>query len=76
MLALGGGPLVEMDTIELDDWLMELGPHFIGAEVQRDWAFICSYRTCFAFSLDDVEDYKGKSIHIEFEDDHPIFKRP
>lgn len=38
------------------------------------WACICSYPSCFAFSLDDVKGYKGRPIHILFEDDHLIFR--
>ena len=30
----------------------------------------------FSFSLQDLESYKRKPIHIQLEDNHPIFRRP
>jgi hypothetical protein len=69
-------PLVERETTEFDDWPLELGPHLTGAEARKVRAFIRSYRRCFAFSLQDLEGYKRKPIHIQLEDDHPIFWRP
>ena len=76
MLAPGGSLLVEKETTKFDDWPLELGPHLTGAEARKVRAFIRSYRRCFAFSLQDLEGYKGKPIHIQLEDDHPIFWRP
>ena len=67
---------MEKETTEFDDWPLELGPHLTGAEARKVRAFIRSYRRCFAFSLQDLEGYKGKPIHIQLEDDHPIFRRP
>ena len=67
---------MKRETTEFDDWPLELGPHLIGAKARKIRVFICSYRRCFAFSLQDLENYKGKSIHIQLEDDHPIFQRP
>lgn len=52
-----------------------LGPHLTGAEARRVRALICSYRGCFAFSLEDLEGYRGKPIHIQLEDDRPCFRR-
>ena len=37
---------------------------------------IHSYRKCFNFNPQDLEGYKGKSIHIQLEDNHLIFWRP
>lgn len=76
MPACSGAPLVKKETTEFDDWPLELGPHLTGAEARRVRAFIRSYRSCFAFSLEDLEGYRGKPIHIQLEDDHPIFRRP
>ena len=76
MLAPGGSLLVEKETTKFDDWPLELGPHLTGAEARKVRAFIRSYRRCFVFSLQDLEGYKGKPIHIQLEDDHPIFWRP
>ena len=64
MPACSGTPLVKVETTEFDNWPLELGPHLTGAEAQRVRAFICTYRGCFAFSLEDLEGYKGKPIHI------------
>ena len=72
----GESSSVEKETTEFDDWPLELGPHLTGAEARRVRAFIRSYRGCFAFSLQDLEGYRGKPIHIQLEDDHPIFRRP
>jgi hypothetical protein len=69
-------PLVERETTEFDDWPLELGPHLTGVEARKIRAFIRSYHRCFAFSLQDLEGYKRKPIHIQLEDDHPIFWRP
>ena len=71
-----GFPLVQKETIEFDNWPLELGPHLTSVEARKVRAFICSYRRCFAFSLHDLESYEGKSIHIQLEDDHLIFRRP
>ena len=68
--------MVEKETTEFDDWPLELGPYLTGAEARRIRAFIRSYRSCFAFSLQDLEGYRGKPIHIQLEDNHPIFRRP
>ena len=68
--------LVERETTKFDDWPLELGPHVIGIEAWKVRAFIRSYRRCFAFSLQDLKGYKNKPIHIQLEDDHPIFRRP
>ena len=65
---------MERETIKFDDWPLELGPHVIGAEARKIHAFIRSYRRCFTFSLQDLEGYKRKSIHIQLEDNHPIFE--
>jgi hypothetical protein len=62
-----------METTEFDDWPLELGLHLTGAEARNVRAFIRSYRRCFSFSLQDLGGYKGKPIHIQLEDDHPIF---
>ena len=67
---------MEKETTEFDGWPLEMEPHLTGAEARKVRAFIRSYRTCFAFSLHDLEGYKGKPIHIQLEDDHPIFRRP
>ena len=53
---------MEKDTIEFDDWPLELGPHLSGAEARKVRVFIRLYRRCFAFSLQDLEGYKRK-IH-------------
>ena len=76
MPACSGTLSVRMETTKFDDWPLELGPHLIGAEARTVRAFICAYRGCFAFSLEDLEGYKGKPNHIQLEDDHPIFRRP
>ena len=76
MAAPNAGPLVDEETTEFNDWPLELEPHLTSAESRKVRAFICSYRSCFAFCLNDLEGYKGKSIHIQLEDDHPIFRRP
>ena len=76
MPALGGFPLVKRKTTKFDDWPLELGPHLTSAEARKVRAFICLYRRCFAFSLQDLKGYKRKPIHIHLEDDHPIFWRP
>ena len=76
MPACSGSQLVKKETTEFDDWPLELGPHLTGAEARRVRDFIRSYRSCFAFSLEDLEGYRGKPIHIQLEDDHPIFRRP
>ena len=76
MPAHGGSPTVEKESTEFDDWPLELGPHLTGAEARRVRAFIRSYRSCFAFSLQDLEGYRGNSVHIHLEDDPPIFKQP
>ena len=76
MPALSGSPMVEKESTEFDDWPLDIGPHLTGAEARRVRAFIRSYRSCFAFSLQDLEGYTGKPIHIQLEDDHPIFRRP
>ena len=65
-----------METTEFNDSPLELGPHLTGTEARKVRAFIRAYSSCFAFSLEDLEGYKGKPIHIWFEDDHPIFRRP
>jgi hypothetical protein len=67
---------VERETTKFDDWPLELGPHFTRNEARNVRAFIRSYCRCFSFSLQDLEGYKGKPIHIQLEDDHPIFRRP
>ena len=56
--------------------VIKLGSHLVGAEARKIWVFIFSYHKCFAFSLHDLEGFKGKSIHIQLEDDHPIVWRP
>jgi len=71
-----GDPLVEKKITEFDNWPLELGPNLTSAEARRVRAFICLYRSCFAFSFQDLEGYKGKPVHIHLEDDHPIFRRP
>ena len=71
----GGSSTVEKETTEFDDWPLEMGPHLTDVEARKVQAFIRSHRTCFAFSLHDLEGYKGKPIHIQLEDDHPIFCR-
>ena len=76
MPACSGAPLTGEESTEFDDWPMELGPHLTCAEARRIRALIRSYRSCFAFSLEDLEGYRRKPIHIQLEDDHPIFRRP
>ena len=49
--------------------------HLTSAKAQKIQAFIHSYRKCFVFSLQDLEGYKRKPIHIQLEDDHPILRR-
>jgi len=44
-------------------------------EAHKMRAFICSYWTCFAFKLTDLEGYKGKPLRIQLEDDHLVFRR-
>jgi hypothetical protein len=68
--------LKKRDTTKFDDWPLELGPHLTSAEAQSMQIVIRSYRSCFAFSLHGLEGYKGKSIWIQLEDDHSIFRRP
>ena len=72
----GGAPLVERGTTKFDDWPLELGPHLTCVEARKVRAFIRLYCRCFAFSVQDLEGYKGKPIHIQLEDVHPIFQRP
>ena len=72
----GGSPLVERETTKFDNWSLELGLHLTSVEARKVRAFIRSYRSCFAFSLHDLKGYKGKPIHIQLEDNHPIFWRP
>ena len=83
-------PLVEKETTKFDDWPLELGPHFTGAEARtligtrsyqasapkRGLTDTRSYRRCFVLSLQDLEVYKRKPIHIQLEDYHHIFWRP
>ena len=76
MLAPNGNPSMKKETTEFDNWPIEVGPKFTGAEAQKVRAFIRSYRNCFVFSLHDLEGYKGKRVRIQLEDDHRIFKRP
>jgi len=71
-----GDLLVKKEIIEFDNCPLELGPDLTDAKAQRVWAFICSYHSGFVFSLQDLEGYKGKHVHIHVEDNHPIFKRP
>ena len=66
---------MEREATEFNNWPLELGPHLTGAEAQKVRVFIRSYCRCFAFSLHDLKGYKGKPIHIQLEDDHPIFHR-
>ena len=65
---------MERESTKFDDWPLELGPHLIGAETWKIRVFIRLYRRCFAFSLQDLEGYKGKPTHIHLEDEHPIFE--
>ena len=67
---------MERKTIKFDGWPLELDPHLIGVESWKIQAFIRSYYSYFVFSLQDLEDYKGKPIHIQLEGDHPIFWKP
>ena len=62
--------------MEFDDWRIEVGPKLTCAEARKVLAFIRFYRNCFAFSLHDLKEYKGKHVRIQLEDDHPIFRRP
>ena len=39
-------------------------------------AFICSYGAYSAFKFTNLDDYEGKPVRIQLEDDHPIFRRP
>ena len=59
-----------------EDWEMDIGMGLTGAEARKVRAFICSYRSCFAFKLIDLEGYKGRPVIIQLEDDHPVFRRP
>ena len=61
---------MEKETTEFDDWPIDVGPKLTGAEARKVRAFIRSYRNCFAFSLHDLEGYKGKPIRIQLEDDY------
>ena len=72
MLAPSGNPSTKKETTEFDDWPIEVGPKLTSAEARKIRAFVRSYRNCFAFSLHDLEGYKGKPIRIQLEDDHPI----
>ena len=63
--ASGGSSSIEMETTKFDDWPFELGPHLTSAEARKVRAFICSYRRCFIFSLQDLEGYKEKPIHVQ-----------
>ena len=56
---------MERETTKFHEWPSKLGPHFIGVEIRKVKAFICSYGRCFASSLENVEGYKGKPIHIQ-----------
>ena len=76
MPTLDGSPLVERKTTKFYNWPLELGLHLTGTETWKVRAFIRSKRRCFAFSLQNLETYKGQPIHIQLEDDHPIFRRP
>jgi hypothetical protein len=76
VLAPSGNTSMKKETTEFDDWPIEVGPKLTGAEARKVRAFIRSYRNFFAFSLHDLEGYKSKSVHIQLEDDHPIFRRP
>ena len=59
-----------------NDWEMDIGMGLTSAELRKVRAFISSYRECFAFRLTDLEGYKGKSVRIQLEDDHPVSRRP
>jgi hypothetical protein len=76
VLAPSGNPSMKKETTKFDDWPIEVEPKLTGAEVQKIRAFIRSYRNYFAFSLQDLEGYKGKHVRIQLEDDHPILRRP
>ena len=67
---------MERETTKFDDWPLELGHHLIGAETQKIRVFICSCRMYFSFSIQGLEGYKEKPIHIKLEDNHLIFQRP
>ena len=67
---------MKKETTKFDDWPLELGPHFTSTKARKVRTFIRSCRKCFVFSLHDLESYKEKPIHIQLEDDHPIFRRP
>ena len=69
----GGFPLLEKEITKFYDWSLELGPRLTSAEAWKVRAFMRSYSRCFAFSLQDLEGYEGKPIHIQLEDNHPIF---
>ena len=71
----GGFPLLKKETTEFDDWPLELGPYLTNAEARKIRAFIHSHCRCFAFSIQDLEGYKGIPIYIQLEDDHLIFRR-
>ena len=58
------------------DWEMDIGMGFTGAKLQKVRAFIRSNRDFLTFKVTDIEDYKGKLVRIQSEDDHPTFKRP
>ena len=66
--------LDEKKTIKFNDWLLELGPKLTGATAQKIQVFIRLYCSCFVFKLEDLEGYRRKYIHIQLEDDHPIFR--
>ena len=53
---------MERETTKFDNWQLDLGLHLTGVEVRKVRLFICSYRNCFAFNLQDLEGYKEK-IH-------------
>lgn len=67
--------MMEKETTKFDDWPLDLGPHLTRAEGRSVQAFIRLYRSYFAFSLHGLEGYRGEFVHIELEDDHPIFRR-
>ena len=67
MLVSGCFPLVEKKSSYFDKWPLELGSHVSGAEALKVRVFIHSSCRCFAFSLQDLEGYKEKSIYIQLE---------
>ena len=77
MPAPSHGSVQQKKIIQIhNDWEMDIGMGFTGAELRKVRAFISSYRECFALKFTDLKGYKGEPVRMQLKDDHPIFRRP